>query len=207
MKDNRTRKNQPDNGKKRRRVSDLFNRIFGKKTKPIEEEAMDIAFEPEAEGSGESTVESKVENDVAEGNWDEDGGGKDIVVEFFKRRDQMSNTAKKEENKDASEDFDDFPDDDFILTEAEDDTAELPIKPEFYSSVGEWMEKCRAANIPFPLPLAHAVSSVEKELGLKWPDSFYFLKENGYVIVVPGGGLIVDMHWPKLLEGKSKNKA
>ena len=78
----------------------------------------------------------------------------------------------------------------------------FPVKPESCADVGEWMVKCKAAGILFPLPLAHACSQIEKELGLKWPDSFYLLRQNHFVEFALPNLLIVRMDWNKLFENK-----
>jgi hypothetical protein len=93
--------------------------------------------------------------------------------------------------------------------EPDNEMALLPVKPEQFNDVGDWMKVCRSARIMFPLPLAHAVSQVEQKLGLKWPESFYFLRRNHYVEVLPPNMLAVRMDWNKLIEeysGAEKNK-
>jgi len=78
----------------------------------------------------------------------------------------------------------------------------FPVKPESCLDVGEWMDKCKAAGILFPLPLAHACSQIEKELGLKWPDSFYLLRQNHFVEFLLPNLLMVRLDWNKLFENK-----
>jgi hypothetical protein len=90
--------------------------------------------------------------------------------------------------------------------ELDNEMALFPVKPEPFNSVGDWMTACRSAGILFPLPLAHAVSQVEEKLGLKWPESFYFLRQNHYVEILLPNMLIVRMNWNKLIEEYSRAK-
>lgn len=77
--------------------------------------------------------------------------------------------------------------------------ADFPVQPELFSSAGEWFMACRKAMIDIPAQLGHALSQVEKELGLGWPDSLYLLRQNHYIEIWPPFVLSIRLNWNRLI--------
>jgi len=68
--------------------------------------------------------------------------------------------------------------------------GEKLMDPASYNSVGDWMRDGRAEFELIPLPTCFAVSQIEKRLGLKWPESYYYLHRNDAVISEEGVHII-----------------
>ncbi len=66
-----------------------------------------------------------------------------------------------------------------------------PVPLESCSSFFEFHDKCINRLLPVTGLIGVAIKSVEKELGIPWPESFYFLEEKGILVADPGGIMAV----------------